>query len=62
MQLALEALEEDHMKDEVGLTENYGNKPEQLVAMQMPGYSSIGCEEEFDKAERLLKKIRNPNI
>ena len=48
--------------DEVDLMENYGNKPKQSVAMQMPGYSSIGCEEEFDKAERLLKKIRNPNI
>ena len=48
--------------DEVDLTENYGNKPEQLVAIKLPGYSSIGCDEEFDKAERLLKTITNSNI
>ena len=56
------ALAEGHMNDEVDLTEKYGNKPEQLVAINQNAYSSMGCDEEFDKAERLLTTITNSNI
>ena len=56
------ALAEGHMNDEVDLTEKYGNKPEQLVAIKQNAYSSMGCDEEFDKAERLLMTITNSNI
>ena len=56
------AIAKGHMKDEVDLTEKYGNKPEQLVAIKQNAYSSMGCDEEFDKAERLLMAITNSNI
>ena len=64
------ALEEDHMKDEVDIDhiveqlrlKHCGKKPEQLVAIKQNAYSSLGCDEEFDKAERLLMTITNTGI
>ena len=45
------AIAKGHMKDEVDLTENYENKPEQLVAIKQNAFSSIGCDEEFEKVD-----------
>ena len=45
------AIAKGHMKDEVDLTENYENKPEQLVAIKQNAFSSIVFDEEFEKVD-----------